>query len=138
MIIPNLKVRDMKTSLSFYHDALGMQVKMVISSQREMLENAEHHDIAFAVLEWNGSELMLQTEDSLSGDLPNISFEKSIAPTGTVYFRGWHPQTVIDRISKEQIIKGPELSWYGMMELYLCDPDGHIICLGAPEGDGPK
>ncbi len=137
MIVPNLMVTDMQRSVAFYRDVLGMKLTMAISPSREVLADSDGSGAVFATLEWDGDQLMLQTVESLAADVPSFSPGQRPTAGGTVYFRGLHPDTVAERVVSGQIVKGPELAWYGMKELYLRDPDGHIICLGAPEGPPP-
>lgn len=138
MIITNLMVADMVRSIAFYRDVIGMTVKMTVSPDRETEFGAnDGANVAFAILEWNGAELMLQTQHSLSQELPIFAGPTMPAPSTAIYVRGLHPDTVKDRVQHANIVKGPFLQWYGMRELYLRDPDGHIVCLTAPEGDPP-
>jgi catechol 2,3-dioxygenase-like lactoylglutathione lyase family enzyme len=138
MIITNLMVADMARAIAFYRDVIGMTVKMTVSPDRETTFGASDGiNAAFAILEWNGAELMLQTQRSLSDELPIFAGPTSPSPSCAIYFRGLHPDTVKDRLPQANIVKGPFLQWYGMREIYLCDPDGHIVCLTAPEGDPP-
>ncbi|MEM7022398.1 MAG: VOC family protein [Pseudomonadota bacterium] len=135
MIVPNLMVSDMRAAIAFYRDLLGMTVTMMLMPDRSMQTDGDGQDAYFATLEWQGSQLMLQTRQSLAEELPG--FDTPPSPAGTVYFRGFAPDAIADRVSAGQVVKGPVLQWYGMKELYLRDPDGHIICLGAPEGAPP-
>ena len=135
MIVPNLMVSDMRAAIAFYRDLLGMTVTMMLTPDRSMHTDGDGQDAYFATLEWQGSQLMLQTRQSLAEELPG--FDAPPSPAGTVYFRGFAPDAIADRVGAGQIVKGPVLQWYGMKELYLRDPDGHIICLGAPEGAPP-
>jgi len=134
MIIPNLMVTNMRRSLAFYRDILGMSVSMMVSAEREILPDDNGDNIVFATLEWDGAQLMLQTVASLAAELPPFATVQQPAFTGTIYFRDFHPDRVRERVTEDLIVKGPLLQWYGMKELYLRDPDGHIVCLGAPEG----
>ena len=134
MIVPNLMVSDMARSVRFYRDILGMTLTMTVSPEREVGWPGEEGGAAFAVLEWEGAQLMLQTVGSLAGELAVFAPDHTPTPSGTIYFRGLHPGSVRDRVAAEDIVKGPERSWYGMMELYVRDPDGYVVCLGAPEG----
>ena len=133
MIIPNLMVSDVGRSVRFYRDTLGMTLTMTVSSRREVGWPGELLGAAFAVLEWGGGQLMLQSVASFADELPVFAPDRAPAPSGTVYFRGLHPETVRDQVADEDIVKGPERSWYGMMELYVRDPDGYVICLGAAD-----
>ena len=137
MIIPNLMITNMVRSIAFYRDLLGMNLTMMISAERKILTRPQEEDAVFATLEWEKSQLMLQTVKSLSQELSQFAADTTPSPSGTIYFRPMHPDTVLDRVNKEQIVKGPLQQWYGMRELYLRDPDGYIICLGAPEGSPP-
>ena len=134
MIVPNLMVSDMARSVRFYRDTLGMTLTMTVSPERDVGWPGDVGGAAFAVLEWDGAQLMLQTVESLAGELSVSAAGRGPAPSGTIYFRGMHPSSVRDRVGDEQVVKGPERSWYGMMELYLRDPDGYAACVGAPDG----
>lgn len=138
MIIPNLAVSDVPRAIAFYTDIIGMALNMTVAADREfaMAPDAIDHP-AFAILEWEGAKLMLQTRESLGADMPDVEI---CAPNGssTVYLRGLSPASVLEKLPPVAIITGPTLSWYGMMELYVRDPDGHILCLAAPEGDAPE
>ena len=113
MIVPNLMVSDMARSVRFYRDILGMTLTMTVSPEREVGWPGEAGGAAFAVLEWDGAQLMLQTVDSLAGELAVFAPDHALAPSGTIYFRGLHPGSVRDRVTEEDVVKGPEQSWYG-------------------------
>lgn len=136
MIVPNLRVAEMSRSLGFYRDLLGLELVLAVTSGREMTDDAGRSDIVFAILRWNDAELMLQTAASLAEELPSLQ-----GPGGggaaIIYFRGLHPATVESRLSAAAIVKGPVRQWYGMLELYAEDPDGHVLCFAVPEGPPP-
>ena len=137
MIVPNLMVRDMARSVAFYRDTLGITLTMTVSPDRKVGWPAEAGTAAFAVLKWDGGQLMLQTVASLAGELPVFAADQGPTPSGTIYFRGLHPDEVRGRVASEQVVKGPERTWYGMMEFYVRDPDGYVICLGAQDDPPP-
>ena len=128
-------ISNMPRSIAFYRDVLGMKLTMMVGADQQIISDGEK--AVFAALDWDGSQLMLQTIDSLSAELPEFDSNSKPTPSGTIYFRNLHPQSIAGRVSKDQIIKGPVLQWYGMMELYIHDPDGYIICVGAPQGAPP-
>lgn len=139
MIIPNLLVTDIERSIAFYCDTLEMNLMMAVTPERQMLtEGGDLSGAVFAILEWEGGQLMLQTAESLSQELALFEAGQKPAASGTIYFRDLHPKDVLERVDDAQIVKGPSLQWYGMMELYLRDPDGYIVCVGAPEGPPPS
>lgn len=135
MIIPNLMVRDLARSVAFYRDVIGLELQFVIGPDRQMQETPGGG--SFASLAGAGGQLMLQTVESLAGELPVFAEGQVPAPGGTVYFRDIAPEPVLERLPEGALLKGPELTWYGMREAYVTDPDGHVICLGVPEGPPP-
>lgn len=137
MIVPNLMVADMARSLGFYRDVLGMTLTVGVTADLQMVMDPADPAIVFAVLEWNGAQLMLQTVASMAAELPVFDPQQVPAPAGTIYFRDLDPDAVVGRVPADRIVKGPVTQWYGMKEVYLRDPDGHIVCLGTPEGPPP-
>lgn len=137
MIIPNLLVTDMRRSIAFYRDVLGMRVTVLVAADRSVLQEGDGEDAVFATFEGADGQLMLQTAASLADDLPAFSADQLPQASGTIYFRGVDPDSVDGKVAPEQVVKGPFLQWYGMRELYLRDPDGYIICLGIPDGPPP-
>ena len=137
MIVPNLMVTDMARSIAFYRDVVGLTVTMMVTADRQMLTDGDGSSAVFAMLDFEGGQLMLQTNASLAQELPVFAADQRPVPAGTVYIRGQHPESVAGRVSPDQVVKGPFQQWYGMVEIYLRDPDGHIICLGALAGPPP-
>lgn len=135
MIVPNLMVTDLERSVAFYRDVLGMTVAFVVGPDRQVSEGPEGG--VFATLEWDGGQLMLQTVDSLAEELPVFAPGQSPSPAGTIYFRGLDPETVIPRLPENHLILAPFVQWYGMKEAYISYPDGHVLCLGVPDGPPP-
>ena len=133
MIVPNLMASDMGRSERFYRDTLGVTLTMTVSPERDVGWPGDASEAAFAVLECDGAQLILQTVTRLADELPVFDPDHTPTPSGTIYLRGLHPSTVGNRVAPERIVKGPERSWYGMMELYLRDPDAYVICVGAPD-----
>ena len=133
MIVPNLAVRDIARSVRFYRDTIGMTLTMTVSPEREVGWPGEIEGASFATLEWDDCQLMLQTVASLADELEVFEPDHTPIPSGTIYFRGLHPDTVRDRVVPADVVKGPQRSWYGMTELYVRDPDGYVICIGAAD-----
>jgi catechol 2,3-dioxygenase-like lactoylglutathione lyase family enzyme len=132
MIIPNLMVNDMAKSLAFYRDGLRLDLVTAISADREVLADTDGSDAVFAILSGAGGQLMLQSASSLRAELPDLA--DTPAFTGTIYMRGIDPRPVLARLPSTAIIKPVALQWYGMLEAYVRDPNGYIICLGMADG----
>lgn len=137
MIVPNLMVTDMARSIAFYRDQLGFSVPVMINARQAMLAPGQEGQAVFATLDWDGAQLMLQTNTSLASELSAFRSDQVPVPAGTVYLRGLDPLALQNRVSPEIVIKGPLKQWYGMLELYVTDPDGHILCAGVPLGSPP-
>ncbi|MEO1658674.1 MAG: hypothetical protein AAFR65_13245 [Pseudomonadota bacterium] len=133
MIIANLVVADIARSVAFYRDIVGLDVMMVLGPGQTMIDGPDvPSDAVFATLQFGGSQLMLQTAEYALSVVPD-------APTGPcwIYIRDMNPTPVLERHDGPPL-KGPELTWYGMQEVHLRDPDGHIVCVGTPEGAAPR
>lgn len=136
MIIPNLMVADMGRSIAFYRDALGLRLVMAITADRRTLTDTDGSDVVFAILSSNdGGELMLQTTASLREELPTLPAQPVFA--GTLYLRGHDPRPILAKLPAAAIVKPVERQWYGMLEGYVRDPDGTIVCLGMADGPAP-
>lgn len=135
MIIPNLMVADMARSLAFYRGVLGFTLVTAVSADRGTLAETDGHDAVFAILSAAGGQLMLQTRQSLRAEQPTLADHPSF--TGTIYLRGIDPRPLMATIPAGRIVKPIERQWYGMIEAYVRDPDGYILCLGVAEGPPP-
>lgn len=138
MIIPNLMVTDIHASLAFYRELLGFDLVFAIDQEKTIHQETAGKPISFATLAWNDAQLMLQTVDSLAEDLAVFGPASVPTPSGTIYIRGFHPDRLEGKDLGDRVVKAPFQQWYGMKEIYLRDPDGYIICLGAAEGAPPK
>lgn len=132
MIIPNLMVADMACSFAFYRDQLGLELVTAVGGDREVLAETDGGDAVFAILSAVGGHLMLQTAESLREELPSLAPKPGF--TGTIYMRGLDPRPLLPRLLPAQIVKPATRTWYGMLEAYVRDPDGYIICLGVADG----
>lgn len=138
MIIPNLMVTDIHASLAFYRALLGFDLVFAFDQEKNDHQETAGKPIVFATLAWNDAQLMLQTVNSLAEELPVFRSDAKPTPSGTIYVRGYHPDLLEGKDLGDRVVKAPFLQWYGMKEIYLRDPDGYIVCLGAPEGAPPS
>ncbi len=139
MIIPNIAVTDMKTSVDFYMNVFGFTYEFGLLDNHDMVPVEQVANSIFTLLKHGDSELMLQTRQNLSDELPNLDFKMTTQSWGTIYFRNGDVDAVHQRAlaGDFDILKSPFKQWYGMYEIYLKDPDGHIICVGERSGDTP-
>jgi uncharacterized glyoxalase superfamily protein PhnB len=138
-LTPNLLVTDVSRSVAFYTDTFEMTLEMSVDANQNFAPGELVDDAVFAVVSRDGCQLMLQSAASLAEDVPDaFRPDQSVTPSGTLYFRGLSPDVVRPRVEASQILIEPKTTWYGMYELYLRDPDGHVLCVGSPaEGAAP-
>ena len=130
MIIPNLMVSDMARSLAFYRGTLGLDFVMAIGADRAMLTEADADSAVFAILGGQDGQLMLQTAASLREELRQLAAKPAF--TGAIYMRGLDPRPIVARVDASIVVKPVTLQWYGMLEAYLSDPDGYLVCACIP------
>ncbi|MDJ0950356.1 MAG: VOC family protein [Alphaproteobacteria bacterium] len=138
-ITANLMVADMGASLAFYCEVLGFSLSMGVSPDREILTDGRPRaDLVFALIVKDAAELMLQRRDSMTADVPAFPADAVPGGTFTLYIRGEDADALAARLpAGVEVIKGPETSWYGMREIFIRDPDGYVLALGAPDGPSP-
>ena len=132
MIIPNIMVSDMARSLAFYRGKIGLDLVMAVAATWTALPDTDAATAVFVILAGHGGQLMLQVASSLREELPQLAATPAF--TGTLYLRGFDPRQVLDRLEPGQSVKPIECQWYGMLEAYVRDPDGYVICLGVEDG----
>ena len=86
---------------------------------------------------------MLQERKNLIADAP-AAFSDKDTPGGSLslYFRVDNVDEVAERIASAtpevEVVKPIELTWYGMKEIWIKDPDGYVVTVGTPEGPPPS
>ncbi|MEL6424671.1 MAG: VOC family protein [Pseudomonadota bacterium] len=137
-MIPNLMVTDMNRSVAFYRDVLGFTVEFAVDAHQQTRFDGGYADAVFTTLRLGDWQMMLQTRDSMVGDIPGITAETPAHSSIALYLRDVDPSGVLDRAPEGTVLKGPERSWYGMLEVTVRDPDGYVITVGHPEGAAPS
>lgn len=137
-ISPNLMVINVESSIKFYTEVLGfeliMSVKESENPNQKVITNSE--SLVYALIKSGNVEIMLQREDTLKDDLPNI-FSNSIGSSSTLYLEVKNMSPIVTKIKKLisegqeiNIVKDVHQTWYGASEFYLKDNSGYILCLG--------
>jgi glyoxylase I family protein len=128
---PLLQVFDMPTSLHFYRDILGLNVKE---------RSEEGDDCDWVWLEHNGVELMLNTAYEREHRPPTPDPARMAAHGDTCLYIGCED---VDEAYRHLLAAGvdvqpPAIAPYGMKQLYLSDPDGYGVCFQWPESPEPQ
>ena len=124
-LAPLLQVYDMPTSVSFYRDKLGFEVKM--TSPFLGGEDRFH----WCLLELGNSQIMLNTAYEFDSERP---IPPDHARTAThndtwLYFSCPDVDSAYQEFrSKGVTVKPPTIAPYGMKQLSFHDPDGFGLC----------
>jgi uncharacterized glyoxalase superfamily protein PhnB len=112
---PLLFVQDINRSISFYQDNLGVQLegKAVASDGK----------VFFCGLKREGCSLMLQQAEEEDGPAENRG-------RGVIfYFMCDDAERMHEEFTARGLeLKAPTTAHYGMRQVELTDPDGHVLC----------
>ena len=118
---PLLRVERVEPSLAFWVDRLGFQ---------KVSEVMEGDSIGFVILSKGHVELMLQSRASLAKDLPALSVG-ALAPA-VVYLGVTDLNEIEAKLNSADILVPRRTTYYGMEEVWVREPGGHVIGIAAP------
>jgi catechol 2,3-dioxygenase-like lactoylglutathione lyase family enzyme len=118
-----LGVDDLKKSLAFYRDGLGLATKGIVG------EEFEHGAVAFFDLQ-NGLRLAIWNREDIAYD----TGIKKTAPSATEFTIGHNVSSKeeVERVMAKAkkagatIVKSPHDTFWGGYSGYFQDPDGHL------------
>jgi len=126
---PLFHVFDVPTSIAFYRDILGFEV--VHTS--EPFTSAKD-DYGWAMLRLNGVELMLNNayENNIRPSVPDAA--RTAAHADTVLYFGCRDIDAAHEFlrTKGIVAQEPKITYYGMKQLSVADPDGYMLCFQWP------
>lgn len=118
---PLIQVFDMPTSIAFYCEVLGFQIKGTSKPGPKF---------GWALLSLNGVELMLNTayEEDNRPAAPDPARVAAHDDT-CLYFGCPDVDAAYEHLCALGVnVKPPRVAHYGMKQLYLSDPDGYNLC----------
>jgi glyoxylase I family protein len=123
-VAPLLFVYDMPTSVRFYCDMLGCQI---VTTSPVLGEDYFH----WALLRLGQAEFMLNTAFESNDDRPSQPDRAKAADHRDIWLYFSCPD--VDAAYEELRSKGveaekPTVTYYGMKQMHLHDPDGYRIC----------
>ncbi len=133
-ITPNLAVKNVKESINFYKDVLEFTLEMAVPKDKSGFgsELDKDKDYIWAMMKNGGAEVMFQESASFKEDIGDI-FD-SIGASISFYIRVDDVNSLHDKLlSKVEIVKDIETTWYGMREFYIKDCNGYILGFGTQE-----
>ena len=124
-ITAHLAVFDMPTAVTFYRDILGFAV---------IRQSGSGDDVGWCQLKCDAADVMLNTAFDSGERPPEREPGRQAAHEDTTLYIGCPD---VDGAYAELRSKGvdaqpPEVSWYGMNQLYVKDPDGYLVCFQSP------
>jgi lactoylglutathione lyase len=117
-LTPNLMVEDVAQTLTFYKAVLGFGVVMT-------LPEAAPYD--FAIVSRDGVELMFQSRQSLSENVPALT-GSPIGASQTFYIEVSGINDLYQQLrDKVEIVVDLHTTFYGTQEMYFRDINGYIL-----------
>jgi hypothetical protein len=116
-----LMVDAIETSLPFWVDRMGFT---------KTAEVPEGDRLGFVILVRDGAELMLQTVESVRNDAPQFAPQTAGFNTG-LFIEVEHFADVMKRLEGYPIALADRTTFYGMREIGVREPNGHIVIFAA-------
>jgi len=129
-LVPNLMVEDVRRSADFWCGKLGFETRFSVDAQRGFHDGLPAEgEIVYAQFVSGNVEVMAQRRDSISEELPGFAQR----PTGggfTLYVQVDDLDALFERLGDlVPTVKDLHVTFYGMREWYVSDPDGVVVCL---------
>ncbi len=135
-ITTNLVVPSVDDALDFYERILGFGLVMGVPAGSQEIVTARVGDtpLAFAVIKCDDVEIMLQSQESLSQELPGLKGQ-SIGGSVTLYIRVADARKLYYNIHRKvTILKDLHTTFYGAEEFYIRDCNGYVLTFaGSPK-----
>ena len=122
-VTPLFQVFDMRESIAWYCDVLGFELKQ---------KHEPDGHLYWAMLKLGDAVLMLNSkyEDDKRPSAPPPAPEHSDV---TLYFSCPNVNEAYEHIrAKLSNVKPPKVTYYGMKQLTIADPDGFDLCFQQP------
>ena len=117
-LTPNLMVEDVQATLDFYQNVLGFQIVMTLP---------EAAPFDFAIVSRDNAELMFQSRQSLSENVPALT-GAPIGASQTFYIEVAGIKHLYEQLrDKVEIVVDFHTTFYGTQEFYFRDINGYIL-----------
>lgn len=126
-MVPMLAVKDIRKSVEFYCDALGFHME----STRDKLEEWNWAYLTNGSIHLMLSGRLEQPEGTVPEDEPEDTTSYYFYPDDLAVF---HQALTIQGYPVSDLY----VTFYGMKEFWLTDPDGHLLTFGEQAQDIPS
>ena len=117
-LTPNLMVEDVRHTLTFYQDILNFSIVMTLP---------EIAPFDFGIVQRDGVELMFQSRQSLSENVPALA-GSAIGASQTFYIEVTGISELYQQLrDKVEIVVDLHTTFYGTQEFYFRDINGYIL-----------
>lgn len=126
-ITANLMVDDVDKTVSFYEDILGFTLEMSVPRDDGKLQ--------WAMITRGAVELMLHEKENMLEEVPQLEGSRMGGSlTLFIEIEGLDQlYTSVKKHSKIKFLKEPHITFYGMKEFTICDPNNYILTFAEPE-----
>jgi len=119
-----LIVEEIEKSLAFWVDRMGFQ---------KTVDVPEGDRLGFVILARDGAELMMQTISSVRKDEPKFAPDKPETKGCGLFIEVPDFADVKRRLDGYPIVMPERVTFYGMREIGVAEPNGHTVIFAAKE-----
>ncbi len=123
-LTPVLLVESIEKSLPFWVDRIGFQ---------KTAEVPEGNRLGFVILVKDNAELMLQTYESVEKDAPATLPAQRVPGSVGIFIVVDDFPDVRKRLQGYDIVVPERVTFYGMREIGVREPNGHMVVFAAQE-----
>ncbi len=123
-ITPVLIVDEIEKSIPFWVQRMGFE---------KTVEVPEDDKLGFVILTRDGAELMLQTRESVQKDTPQFAAGDR-ASQAALFLEVDDFEDTLKRLENYPIAMSERVTFYGMREIGVFEPNGHVVVFAARAG----
>ena len=126
-LTPNLMVEDVAATVAFYRDVLGFSVLATVPPEGD--------SFGWAMMQRGNVEIMFQSRDSLTHDLPALGLKDiPIGGSLTFYIEVAEDIDTLYAALKDKVslVAEPHNTFYDTREFYFRDLNGYILAFSQP------
>jgi uncharacterized glyoxalase superfamily protein PhnB len=120
-VTPVLYVESIESCLRFWVDQLGFE---------KTVEVPEGDKLGFVILVKDNAEVMLQSYASAEKDVPALAKEFKRSAT-FLFVEVPNLDEILPKLKGFEVVMPERKTFYGMREISVRDPGGHIVCFAA-------
>jgi uncharacterized glyoxalase superfamily protein PhnB len=120
-ITPILIVDEIEPSLKFWVDKLGFE---------KTVEVPEGDKLGFVILQKEGTEIMLQSRESVKKDAAGAS-DAVLELSSSLYIEVDDFPDTLQRVRNTEVLVPERVTFYGMREIFVREPGRHVVGFAA-------